>query len=151
MDEDILFESFVKPVEPVSTEAFEVHGISDELLKAAPRWAEVWPAACHYLEGKTLLIYNEAFDRDRIFANCIRHELLMPSLLSECVMETFARVMKSYSQYHDDFTWISLRDAMIACDVKSAGEHRASADCINVVQLIRNVVARGDSHAEDQG
>lgn len=146
LDETILFESFIKPVEPVSPEAYDVHGITTEMLKDSPNWVEAWAAAQSHLEGKTILIYNKAFDLGRITANCIRHGISIPHLRSECVMETSTRVMKSYSHYHDDFTWISLRDAMQAYGVIGAGAHQASADCVNVVRLIRNVVAQSKGH-----
>ena len=142
LDENILFESFVKPLEAVSDEAYAVHYISNEMLVGAPAWTDVWPAVQRHIEAKTLLIYNEAFDRDRIYASCSLHGIKVQRLQSECVMETFARIMRNYNHYHRDFTWISLRDALYAYEVIGAGAHRAAEDCINVARLIRRVVSQ---------
>ncbi len=63
-DSTILFHSLVNPQRPVTAEAREIHGISDEELAAAPTLPEIWPALQEALRDRTTLVaYNASFDR----------------------------------------------------------------------------------------
>jgi hypothetical protein len=67
-DGTALFDSCVNPLLPVSEEAFEVHGLSDEDLAAFEPFAAVWPELRAALEGRRVVIYNRRFDT-RILVN----------------------------------------------------------------------------------
>ncbi|GGG17716.1 3'-5' exonuclease [Paenibacillus abyssi] len=139
LDENVLFESLIKPNAPVTEEATAIHGITNEMLLNAPGWVEVWDNAHKALEGRTLLIYNAAFDIGQIDSSCRRHQVPFPHLQYRCVMETFSRVMMSYSAYHNNFTWISLADAMQTYCIIGDRSHRSTNDCRNLVKLIREI------------
>lgn len=61
MDENILFNSLIKPLNTVSAEASAIHGITDDMLAGAPAWPTVWQKIKSVLRCKTLLIYNDQF------------------------------------------------------------------------------------------
>jgi DNA polymerase-3 subunit epsilon len=53
---------YVNPERDMPTEAYAVHGISAEFLRAQPRFAEVADEFLAFLEGAPLVIHNAAFD-----------------------------------------------------------------------------------------
>ena len=61
---DILdaFQHLVNPQRPVSPGAFAVHGISEELLRQAPRFEEIAEDLQEILEGAVFVGHNAAFD-----------------------------------------------------------------------------------------
>jgi hypothetical protein len=65
----VLLDTLVNPdgVE-VEDGARAVHGISDEELAGAPRWADVAPDFLAVVAGRRILAYNAAFDHGRIAA-----------------------------------------------------------------------------------
>ena len=53
---------YLNPERPMPTDAFEVHGISDEFLKSQPRFAAVADEFLAFIEGAPLIIHNAGFD-----------------------------------------------------------------------------------------
>jgi DNA polymerase III epsilon subunit family exonuclease len=57
------FHRLVRPGQRIAHAAREVHGYSDEDLRDAPQWAEVWPAFRQFVGGDLLVAHNaHAFD-----------------------------------------------------------------------------------------
>ena len=90
---EVLLDTLVKPrrrplVEPG---ARAVHGISDEELAAAPRWADIVPDFLAAVEGKRVLTYNAVFDHTRVRATQAHAGLsasqLPPFSRWDCLME----------------------------------------------------------------
>jgi len=57
-----LIDTLVKPVGTISTETIRIHGITDEMVRASPRWMEVWDQVEPVLSGRFVGIYNAEFD-----------------------------------------------------------------------------------------
>ncbi len=130
-DGSILFHSLVNPERPVSAEAREIHGISDEELAAAPTLPEICPALQEALRDRTTLVaYNVAFDRARLAQSAHRYQL--PGLTQEweCAMEAYAAFCGNWSDYHGSYTWIPL-----------AGNHRAVGDALAALERVREMAA----------
>ncbi len=58
----------VNPTVPVPAESMAVHGITDEMLRTAPRFAEVFPEVREMLEGRIPVAYNHGFDSRFLWA-----------------------------------------------------------------------------------
>ena len=57
------FHSLVKAARPISARARDVHGYSDEDLREAPVFADVWPAFCEFVGDDVLVAHNgQRFD-----------------------------------------------------------------------------------------
>lgn len=41
---DVLIDTLIKPVQPISPDAEAIHGISNEMVRNAPAFAQVWPS-----------------------------------------------------------------------------------------------------------
>jgi DNA polymerase-3 subunit epsilon len=58
----------VNPERPIPKEASDVHGILDEQVKDAPKFAEIIPELLEALAGAIPLAYNAEFDRKQLLA-----------------------------------------------------------------------------------
>ncbi|WP_268818385.1 3'-5' exonuclease [Paenibacillus alkaliterrae] len=109
------------------------------MVAAAPGWEVVWPEVRKFLSNCKVLLYNAGFDGRMVYQACRRHKLPAGRLDSECVMETYARYAKSYNDYHQDFTWISLQEAVHREGIYEYLPHRAAGDCVLTVRLLRKI------------
>jgi DNA polymerase-3 subunit epsilon len=128
LDETVLFHSLVKPSGSISPEATAVHGITDTMLIDAPEWTSVWPEVRRLFERRRALIFNGAFDSRIIARTCRKYGFPAGLIDHECVMEAYARYVRSYSYRHRDFTWVGLSDAAMQEKVSIRGAHRAVED-----------------------
>ncbi len=63
----------VDPGRPIGEEATAVHGITDEMVKDAPSFLEVWPLVRQALEGRLPVAYNHRFDSRFLWAELRRN------------------------------------------------------------------------------
>ena len=59
---DNRFHRYLNPERPIDAGAVEVHGITDEMLRDAPRFADIVDEFLDYVRGAELIIHNAAFD-----------------------------------------------------------------------------------------
>lgn len=59
---NVVLESLVKPSVPIGVEAQRVHGITDEMVKGALTFCQVWPLVGELLAKRDVVIYNADFD-----------------------------------------------------------------------------------------
>ena len=134
---DVLFDSLVKPTEPISEQSTNIHGITNEMVAEAASWPEVWEKLYPIIKDKLILIYNDEFDV-RLMKESFYHwedelgqervdELieLIDELDTDCVMRTYAQLIGSER-------WVKLTQA---CGY--ATEHRALSDCKATLDVIK--------------
>lgn len=126
----VLFDSFVRPKNPIPEEVTEIHGITNQMVQDAPTWSVVWRELEPFLKERLILIYNAPFDIRLINQTCALWGMEEPQLHAECVMEAF-RLLQGES------AWISLASAK-----GEAIEHRALNDCRAVLHLIHECNGR---------
>jgi DNA polymerase III subunit epsilon len=75
------FQQFVHPGIPIPEEATAIHGISNEMVKQAPSFAQAGADFIKFCSGKVLLVAHngEMFDVPFLRAECKRHKLSFPS------------------------------------------------------------------------
>ena len=59
---DNRFHRYLNPERSIDSGAVEVHGITDEMLRDAPRFADIVDEFLDYVRGAELVIHNAAFD-----------------------------------------------------------------------------------------
>lgn len=139
---EVLFESLVRPLGPVSEEARAVHGITDEELSAAPTWPEVYARLVPLIGDRELVAWNAAFDRRVMRRSSSLHGLTFPELPWHCAMDAGVPIWGEYSEDHDSFRWVSLDWACLMEGVHlDARHHRAAGDGQRLSALV-NVVAQ---------
>lgn len=144
----VVFHSLIKPDIPMPAEASRIHGLTDEDLKDAPSFAEVWPRLAELLAGYELWAYNAAFDRDALLSSAERFKLDVPRRLAgrkhwQCLMLEFARYHGEYSEYWGADRWQDLSIACAELGVRGNEYHRAIGDALNALGVMRALAARG--------
>ena len=56
------FHEYINPERPVDEGAFQVHGISDEMLADKPQFSLIAERFLQFIQGSTLIIHNASFD-----------------------------------------------------------------------------------------
>jgi hypothetical protein len=147
-DSSRLLDTLVKPNKPIPEEVVAIHGITDEKVRNAPRFVEVYDRLLEVIGNKRVLIYNSSFDIaiiNRSLTACgsalqVEHyewvpfengslqqaHLAFPSDVT-CVMEKYARFVGEWSQYWGNYRYQPLW----------GGEHTALGDGKVVLELLR--------------
>lgn len=158
---ETLLDTYVKPHDPINEAleewgedyrgqpvlkrtAFAIHGISNEMVKDAPTFPELWPRLVEILVGSRLLIFNADYDM-----SCLRHAMHTHGIKAE-ITDRSECVMRWYSQYHGewvpkyrDYKFISLQNALNEQSVKiDAPAHSALGDCQRTLALITTIAAK---------
>ena len=66
------FQTFVDPERPLDKKIVELTGISDDMLKGAPKIEEVLPKFLEFIGGRVLVAHNSDFDTGFIRSECAR-------------------------------------------------------------------------------
>ena len=132
LDGEVLLDTLVRPVAPISPEATAIHGISDGDVVSAPAWPGVYLRLWYLTRGKTLAIYNVDYDLRLIRQTSARYQNLPRMVLNQavCVMELFAEFRGERDLVRQAFRWAKLSEAAGGFGVGVEGAHRALADCM---------------------
>jgi DNA polymerase III epsilon subunit-like protein len=129
----VLLDTLVNPDGvPVADDARAVHGISDEELAGAPRWADVAPHFLAAVTGRRILAYNAGFDYGRIAATHAR------AGLDTAQLPRFSRwdcLMEAQSAWLRIGRWLRL-----------GGGHRARGDAEAARQVLLRLAAPADAY-----
>jgi len=133
---EALLNTLVRPAISLPAEVTEIHGITDEDVKDAPTFPEIYPSLAEVMKDKRVLIYNSAFDIKILNYCCNLHGLPILNLKqrSECLMEWAAQWRGDWSNYYKDYKYFPLPD----------GNHRALGDCTAALKLMKRMAADSD-------
>lgn len=130
-DGAIILHTLVKPLTEIdeSGSAFAVHGITNDMVKNAPSFADILPSLVKALEGKTVVAYNAAFDRRMIgqSVNLCGGLFSEASMSWECASVEYAR-------------WRGRRKLSNACEemgVNHYSQHRSLGDATALCNLVK--------------
>jgi DNA polymerase-3 subunit epsilon len=129
-----LLDTLVRPTQPIPPDATAIHGITNEDVKDAPLFPEVYDKIAKIIHGKTIVIYNAQFDVRLIQQSLVKHNLLPeePSLDSvDCAMLMYSAWVGELWPY-GGYKWQKLE----------SGDHTALGDCRATLELIKKM-ARG--------
>ena len=74
------FESLVNPQRAIPGRVVKIHGITDSMVRTAPRFAEVAPELLALLEGAVIVGHNASFDLAFLMRECRRDGVATPEL-----------------------------------------------------------------------
>ena len=129
---ETLFDSLVRPRGRIELGAFQVHGISDEIVQSAPSWDEVWPGIEPLIRNKKVGAYNSEFDL-RILKQTHRLNLMNWQVAEDqffCVMKLYARFAGNWDSRRRSYRWHSLSTAGQQCGIPLSNSHRALDDTL---------------------
>ena len=168
---DVLLDTLVNPGVPIPEDASEIHGITDEMVKDAPTFEELYSIIKYRLEGKIWVIYNKDFDTARLWYECQRYCLpeIQPAIdyvcsdwqsygnfqtyaqfLTYCMMNKFAEHYGAWSDYHHSYTWQTLYTACRYYGIKQNKAHHALSDAIDTLQVLKHLALDEDRVENDE-
>jgi DNA polymerase-3 subunit epsilon len=141
----VLLDQLIKPEQPILNSQY--HGITDGMVQDAPGFQEVYKSIQAAFEGKTVLAYNWDYD-SRMLAQVCRQHALEPLAWadgSDCVMERFADFYGEWDDYHGNYRWKKLREALAHFGLTHADfgtkEHDACTDAQATLAVIQKMAA----------
>lgn len=129
-DGTVLFDSLFRPLKPIHPDASRVNGILNEHVLNAPAWTDVYSKIEEILQGKTIIVYNMAFDH-RLFKNMNRiykTGTAPPGLSWECAMLKYSAYRGIIDPRKNDYRWYKLSEAIRDFEKESGTSHRAKDD-----------------------
>jgi len=141
-----LLDSLVRPVSRIPYEVIAVHGITNEMVRGAPTWEEVWPDVKALFAGRTVGIFNADFDLRMMRQSHARHGLEWQPMGGNafCVMKLYARFYGERLGIRNA-KWQGLQKAGRQCGIPSRKAHRAADDARLASQILQHMARSGQS------
>lgn len=129
--------------EDIPPAATRVHGIDKAALLDAPLFTQVWPYLEHLLVSHTIIIYNAAYDTRLIEQTARLYGIKPPMSMygARCLMLTFSEYIAVPSFRSDGYQYQSLAAACIHFEIEQTGAHRALADCLTSLEVLKRLAA----------
>lgn len=141
-----LLDSLVKPTKPILNSS--IHGITDEMVKDAPPFSDLYVKITEALADKRLVSYNFDFDSRMIDQDRMRHGFGHLGYMSSlCVMELYAAFYGEWDSYHHSYRWQKLNSAVAAFGLKFDGKaHSALTDAKATLAVLKKMAEWFDEH-----
>ena len=125
-------DTLVKPRRPIPANATRIHGITNEMVAAAPDFSLVYLEMIALLRAVSCcVIYNADFDL-RMIQQSIPGGVAffgLPHDFMQCAMLQYARWYGDWSDYRSDFRWQKL----------TGGDHTALGDCRATLAVLQKM------------
>lgn len=150
LDGDVVFETLVKPMRPISSTAEAIHHITNDMVQDAPTFDRVLPILVSVLKDRLVVIYNEQFDLRVMTQSAMAAAVPILDwselLASACAMRVYAEFHGEWNEHYQSFRWQRLGSAANQCGLDIPdGMHRARVDA----DLCRRIVLHMASQAVD--
>ena len=120
-DENVLLDTLVKPLRPIDPRASAVNGITYDMVKDAPTYAEISPKIREIVKGNTIFAYNMAFD-----------EKFIPEI-DDCEKGC---MMVDFAEYNNS-KWLKLGNACKLVGYELINAHNSKADTIGLIKIFK--------------
>ncbi len=128
-DGSVLFESLVRPSQPIPSVVSRIHHITDRMVATAPTWPVIWLTLRPHLVSRTIVIYNEDFDVRMMQQSHARYRVPWKERLSTfCLMKLYAQFKGEWSPTRNSYRYFSLESAGQECGIDLPNSHRSSDD-----------------------
>ena len=139
---NVLFDSLVRPRNPIPEEVTAIHGITNSMVATAPSWPDVYAALSKAIQGRALVIYNAGFDVRMIRQTCTQYGLedLTESSRVLCAMVLYSEYWGEWSARYGTYRWQTLSAAAVQQRITIDGQaHRSLADVKTTLEVIKSV------------
>jgi DNA polymerase III epsilon subunit-like protein len=129
-DGEVLLDRLVRPTKLIPPDALAIHKITDEMVKDAPTWLEVWPEVEDLMKGRAVAIYNADYDT-RIMQQSHRiYKMPWDAGVTEflCIMLLYAQFRGEWNRSRGSYRWQSLEKAGRQARIPLQNTHRAKDD-----------------------
>jgi DNA polymerase-3 subunit epsilon len=130
-DGQVLFESLVKPSQPIPASTVRIHGITNETVRGAPAWPVVWPAVRSAMFSRLVVIYNAEFDLRLMQQTHARYRLPWKDNFNTFdLLKLYAEFRGEWDPYRRSYRYHSLQAAGQHCRISLPNAHRSTADTL---------------------
>ena len=130
-DGAILLESYVRPVNPLTSAATRIHGITNAMVVNAPTWPALWPQIRGFLFSRPVTAYNSPFDLRMMQQSHSRYKIpWRESFEWFDAMILFSNYRGIWDPVRKSMKYFSLKDAGKHFNISLPNSHRASADAL---------------------
>ena len=139
---NVLLNTLVKPKRKMRSDnkAVSIHGITNEMLKNAPKWEDIHNTFCNLISGKRVVIYNAKYDVRLLEQTANKYGLTIPELNPECAMMIYGAWEGTKNVYDSGYKWHKLEDAARKLGVNVQGkQHRALTDCLMTLGVLKKL------------
>lgn len=142
----VLLDTLIKPQSLITDEAAQVHGISNDMVKAAPTYADLAGQLSRLLLGQRVLAWNASYDAGCLDLSAKRAGFPKISNLSTWIdaMNPFSQIFGEWSEYHQSYRWQKLTTAAAFYKISTAGAHSALADARMTLQVVKKMAGIED-------
>lgn len=153
----ILLDARIKPTIPISRDASDRHGYSNEVVAAWDGLANIYDDVCFALKGRFVISYcARRYDLEIIRSTCLAHgqPVIHVSDFHE-LLPVFAEFYGEWNDYHGNYRWQRLGTAAAhfginISDLAAGREHDAVTDCLIALEVLRRMAATKLSTEEAQ-
>ncbi|NLG99843.1 MAG: 3'-5' exonuclease [Chloroflexi bacterium] len=139
-DGSVLFESLVRPSQPIPPDSTRVHGITNSEVANASPWPAVWPQVRSVLFGRLVVIYNEEFDLRMMQQSHARYRLPWKDRFNTFdLMKLYAEFRGEWDSYRRAYRYHSLANAGRQCNISLPNAHRSTADTLLTRALLHYI------------
>jgi DNA polymerase-3 subunit epsilon len=133
---DVVLDTLVRPDGEISSQAFELHGLSSEILAEAPSFDQVSSRLWRILHGREVAAFHSDFDRRVLWAAFARRAQPAPRCRWHCLCDLF-------EDWHGSRR--TLGGAAKILGIDAASTHRALADARIELAILRRL-SGGEAH-----
>lgn len=130
-----MFTTLLKPRKAIPTEATAVNGISDEDVKAQPRFSQIKSALQEYIGNAPIVAHNAAFDIKFLFVSGLDFS---ENAVFYDTLELSRRYIKDYDGNKLDS--YKLADVCNQCAIYYSEAHRAQTDALATGLLFMEII-----------
>ncbi len=108
-NEQILFQSFVRPSQSIPPSTTAIHGITNAMVQNAPPWPILWQQIRGIMQNRLIAIYNADFDIRMMRQSMTRYRQSWNETIStECIMRLYAAYRGEWDNQRMSYRFISL-------------------------------------------
>ena len=142
VDEDgsVLLDNFVRPSQPIPSEATRIHGITNEDVKTALRWPFLWREVRPLLAGRLIVMYNADFDVRMMRQSMITYRQPWTEKFDTFdLLKVYAEFRSEWDMKRQSYRYFSLDAAGKHARIALPNAHRAAADSLLTRALLHHI------------
>lgn len=143
----VLIDELVRPSKLIPAEATAIHGITNDDVRDARSWREIFGEVDAIISGRTVVIYNVEYDVRLLMQTAqiagVEYTFDDGHPVFQCAMLAYAEFYGQCDRKRDGYKWQKLTEAAKQQGIIIQGNsHRALTDCLTTLDLIK-VMAEG--------
>ena len=141
----VLFSSLIKPTRLIPSDATQIHGITNAMIRTAPTWLEIWPEVAAILDNQLVGVYNADFDLRLIKQTLSKYRLSWyskPNVQFFCIMKLYAQFRGDWNPVYREYRWHSLEKAGQFSNITLPNSHRACDDTLLAREILHFIASQ---------